>query len=172
VYGFKMPGLPAGTLLRYYVEARAPREVGTTVFFPARPELDARSYLMVAPVRDGGAVRIASVARGVPGGPADPRGKPGDRIRLQNTSKEDVDLSGMFLSDHREKPRKWGFPPGTVIVAGGYLVVWADGEGGNRDGLHAGFKLAPGEEVILVDADDRGNAILSHATLAGAPGGK
>ncbi|MCR4415851.1 MAG: hypothetical protein NUV77_25840, partial [Thermoguttaceae bacterium] len=41
-YTATIPGAPADALVRYYVEARAPEELGTTTFFPARTELGAR----------------------------------------------------------------------------------------------------------------------------------
>jgi len=47
------------------------------------------------------------------------------------------------------------------VPAGGFLLVWADGSGNAEEGLHAGFKLAKdGEWLMLLDRDDRGNAIL------------
>ena len=57
---------------------------------------------------------------------ADPQGDFDDWLELANISEADVDLSGMYLSDDEEDLRKWQFPPQTVILAGGYLVVWAD----------------------------------------------
>jgi hypothetical protein len=67
----------------------------------------------------------------------------------------------MYLSDALDNPRKWRFPDGVEIPANGYLVVWADEDGKARKGLHANFKLSKGgESLLLVDKDERQNAIL------------
>ncbi|HDQ06911.1 MAG TPA: hypothetical protein ENN36_09380 [Candidatus Bathyarchaeota archaeon] len=76
-----------------------------------------------------------------------------DWIELYNGGTEAVDLGGMYLTDDVEKPTKWPFPSGTVIQAGGYLVVWADGIP-DRGLLHTSFRLsASGEAVGLFAAD-------------------
>jgi hypothetical protein len=46
-----------------------------------------------------------------------------DRIELLNTSASSVDIGGWWLSDDADNRRKYQFPPGTVIAAGGYLDV-------------------------------------------------
>ena len=80
----------------------------------------------------------------------DPQGEVEDWIELLNYGDTDVDLSGMYLSDDPEDLFKWQIPSGTVLEAGGYLVIWADEDGGET-GLHANFKLSQkGESVTLV----------------------
>lgn len=92
---------------------------------------------------------------------SDPQGEYDDWLELHNTSDREVDLSGKYLSDKRDNPRKWVFPPGTTIAPGGYLIVWADEDGGDRPGLHANFKLSGGgEQLLLVDTDRWGNRVL------------
>ena len=91
----------------------------------------------------------------------DPQGDADDWIELKNTSAADIDLSGMYLSDDRAEPRKWQFPTGTTIAAGGYLLIWADDDDGDSPGLHTNFKLsAGGESVVLSDTDANGNAVI------------
>jgi hypothetical protein len=51
----------------------------------------------------------------------------GDWIELYNTSEEDVDLGGYFLSDTLKDPFKAELPEGLVVPAEGYLLIWADG---------------------------------------------
>jgi hypothetical protein len=69
----------------------------------------------------------------------------------------------MYLSDTEQNPRKWAFPAGTLLPARAFLVVWADEDGGDEPGLHANFKLAAGgEQVLLVDSDERGNQVLDR----------
>ncbi len=97
---------------------------------------------------------------------ADPQGEFDDWIELRNLSAEEVDLSGMYLSDSPDNPRKWEFPAGTKITAGGYLMVWADEDGSATAGLHANFKLsASGEQVLLVDRDAHLNGLLDSVTF-------
>jgi len=86
-----------------------------------------------------------------------------DWIELYNTGAEPVNLTGWSLTDDADKPRKWYFPAGSSIPAGGYLIVMATGFNiGPTDGatyLHTNFKLGKeGEYVGLVDA---GGAVAS-----------
>jgi hypothetical protein len=93
----------------------------------------------------------------------DPDGDFDDWVELYNASDRSVDLSGMFLTDTDRAPRKWSFPQGTTIEAGGYLLLWADEDGKSKKGLHLNFKLSSkGESLFLVDRDDRGNTLLDH----------
>ncbi len=162
-YAAELPAMPAGTDVRYYVEARAPADVGSTVFHPAATEMAALSYTVRARVKEGFDVRFHSWLASNVAGATDPQGDHDDWIKLHNGSEKDIDLSGMYLSDAPDAPRKWRFPRGTTIVAGGYLVVWADEDARDRPGFHASFKLSEtGETLLLVDRDDRHNAILDR----------
>lgn len=70
-----------------------------------------------------------------------------DWVELYNAGNSPADLSGWTLSDDQNEPTKWTFPAGSIVPAGGFLLVWADGE---SSGLHAGFKLsADGETLSL-----------------------
>ena len=91
----------------------------------------------------------------------DPQGDDDDWIELMNTGTTAIDLGGMYLSDDRANPKKWQFPAGTTIAAGGYLLIWADDDAGDSPGLHTNFKLsAGGESVVLSDTDANGNTVL------------
>jgi hypothetical protein len=50
-----------------------------------------------------------------------------DWIELFNTGETDVDISGYGLTDSPGNPGKWKFPPGTILPAKGFLLLWADG---------------------------------------------
>ena len=66
-----------------------------------------------------------------------------DWVELKNVTGQKIDLSGFGLSDNGASPRKWQFPQGTILPAGGWLCVWMSGLDGVYDGeLHAGFSLA------------------------------
>jgi len=74
-----------------------------------------------------------------------------DWVELYNPSPGPVDLSGWSLSDGAD-PRRFVFPAGTSIPAGGYLVVWCD-TATNLPGLHTGFALDnDGEAVFLYNS--------------------
>lgn len=87
----------------------------------------------------------------------------GDWVELYNGSASAIDLSGMGLSDNAARPRKWQFPSGAYIPAGGYLAVrlsGAEGQSGKiGDFLYADFALSDGERITLSDTD--GNIIDS-----------
>lgn len=73
-----------------------------------------------------------------------------DWVELHNTTASDIDLEHWSLTDD-SNPRKFVFPAGTTLVAGGYLVVWCDSA--SAAGLHAGFSLAgEGETLTLFNA--------------------
>lgn len=164
VYGASIPAYPAGSLVRYYVEARATDDVGTAAFAPAGAEHNVFVYrvstTVTSPITAAPVVInefMASNTKTL----KDPQGEYDDWIELLNVSGQAVDLSKMYLSDTESNPKKWAFPDGTRLGPGAYLLVWADENGNDRPGLHASFKLsASGESILLVDRDDRGNAIL------------
>ena len=70
-----------------------------------------------------------------------------DAIELHNSSESPVNISGWLLGDALDPATQFTMPPGTVLAAGGYTVIY---EGGfNRGG--AGFSLnsAHGDTVYL-----------------------
>jgi hypothetical protein len=75
-----------------------------------------------------------------------------DWIELYNSGGAPVNLGDWSLSDNGS-PRKFIFPVGTMIAAGGYLVVWCDDSTNTTPGLHTGFSLKEdGDNVFLYDA--------------------
>ena len=90
-----------------------------------------------------------------------------DWIELKNNSSESIDPVGMYLSDNPDIPLKWEFPEDRVIEPSGYLIVWADEDGGDEPGLHANSKLASeGETIWLFDTLAGGHALLDSVTFA------
>jgi autotransporter-associated beta strand protein len=80
-----------------------------------------------------------------------------DWIELYNAGASAVNLTGWSLTDNDGQPRKWYFPAGSAIPAGGYLIVMATGfDVGPANGatyLHTNFRLSSdGEYVGLIDA--------------------
>jgi len=88
---------------------------------------------------------------------ADEQGQYDDWIELYNAGPTAFDLGGMFLTDDLDEPTRWRIPSDrgelTIIPAGGYVLIWADGDT-DDPGLHASFKLSrDGEEIALFAAD-------------------
>jgi hypothetical protein len=168
VYGAEIPGCAGNCEVRYYVEARAAAELGTTRFMPAEAELGAYRYgVAAAPVADSPLVinefmvnnkRLVKNAKG----------EFHDWIELYNRSDKEVDASGMYLSDAQTKPKKWAFPQGTMVPPHTALVVWLEGASSKASGaggsdLQANFKLSKkGETIYLFDNDARGNNRLDE----------
>ena len=79
-----------------------------------------------------------------------------DWIELHNAGNSTVDLSGYYLTDDLANWNQFRIPAGYTLPAGGFMVVWADGETGQnspgqRD-LHVSFKLSlSGESIALFD---------------------
>lgn len=74
-------------------------------------------------------------------------------IELLNTGAEEVSLRAHALKDDRALVNRWIFPDDTTLEAGGYLVLFADGDPvqGNR---HADVSLLPsGGELSLIAPD-------------------
>ncbi|MCH2364391.1 MAG: lamin tail domain-containing protein, partial [Planctomycetes bacterium] len=156
-----IPAYPAGTLGRYYAEARSATN-DATVFEPRRAEGSPLGYRVQAIRRSGFPVRISELLASNQKTNTDPQEEFEDWVELYNSSSKAIDLSGLYLSDSLNNPRKWKFPEGTAIAAESYLVIWLDGDT-DASGLHASFRLdRDGETLILVDRDKGQNAILDE----------
>ncbi len=80
---------------------------------------------------------------------------PNDAVELYNPTANPVDLGGWYLSDDFGQPKKYRIPAGTIIPAGGYLVLnQADSFGSGPTGFAFGSK---GDEVFLSSGDAAGN---------------
>jgi hypothetical protein len=78
-------------------------------------------------------------------------------LELYNPTDAAVDLRGVFLSDDLLVAGKWTIPDvaAAVIPAGGYLIIFLDGESSTEEEIHAGFRLRPGRvQVILHKGSD------------------
>lgn len=170
VYGAVTAPFPAGTRVRYYVEARSGNAARAARFSPAQAEEQTYSYRVRIPAALSTPVVINEIMSDNARTLSDPQGEFDDWIELHNVTDVAVDLTGRYLSDEPNNPRKWAFPAGTQIPAKGYLVVWADEDGTAPSGLHASFKLASsGESVYLTDRDANQNAILDAVTFGFLP---
>ncbi len=76
-----------------------------------------------------------------------------DWIELHNTGNTTVNLGGWYLSDKENKPKKWQFPQGIEIEAGGYLLIWASGRDWvDENHIHTNFKFTQtnGDEFVVL----------------------
>lgn len=166
VFGAATTNYPAGTKVRYYVEARSANPARAASFAPARAENETFSYRVAVTTASNSPVVINELMASNTGTLADPQGEFDDWIELRNLTDQPLDLTGHYLSDEPNNPRKWAFPAGTVLPADGYLIVWCDEDGLATPGLHASFKLsASGETVFLTDTDANHNAILDSVAF-------
>lgn len=95
----------------------------------------------------------------------DAEGDSSDWIEVFNSGSEEVDLTGIYLTDESDDLPLWEFPVGASIAPGGFLVVFASGKDTvfNGDEYHTSFKIAAGGEYLaLVDSD--GTTILDQFT--------
>lgn len=80
-----------------------------------------------------------------------------DAIELFNPTASSVDISGWFLSDRRNDPRKFRVPEGTVLPPGGFIVFDED-DFNPVPGNYPSFALssAEGEDLFLFAAEEDG----------------
>jgi hypothetical protein len=75
-----------------------------------------------------------------------------DWFELYNPGTNSVDLGGLFLADSITNKFQFEIPPGYIIPAGGFLLVWADNtperNGTNQSDLHVNFQLNKRGEAI------------------------
>ncbi len=79
----------------------------------------------------------------------DNHGEYEDWIELYNYGTETVDLGGLNITDNTSDPTKHRLDESLSIPAGGYLILWADGETA-QGAAHLSFKLdKDGEDLVL-----------------------
>ena len=87
-----------------------------------------------------------------------------DWIELYNSAAQPIYLSGYYLSDERQVPKKWKIPAGISIEGNGYLIIWCDNRDrvsylGTERHLHSNFNLTQtrknAQTIALSDADGK-----------------
>ena len=84
--------------------------------------------------------------------------KKNDWVELYNTTDDDINVEGMYLSDNVKKPQKYRITKGdsqvsTIVPAHGYLTIWCDNLV-TQDELHATFKLAAEGGTVTFQSSD------------------
>jgi hypothetical protein len=90
-----------------------------------------------------------------------------DAIELLNTTAQAIDISGWYLSNAQQTPRKFKIPAGTVMPAGGYHVFYEYQFGGDGT-ASTDFTLnsAHGDEVHLFVTDSNGQLTGYRSTVS------
>jgi hypothetical protein len=90
-----------------------------------------------------------------------------DAIELHNLTAAAIDVSGWYLTDNKDNPRKFHIPPGSIIEAGGFLVFYEYQFNPFFTGIPPAFALsgARGDQAYLFRADVDGN-LLGYRTGA------
>jgi len=112
---------------------------------------------------------------------ADESGAFPDWIELYNASNEDADLTGWWITDDNTEPMKHEILEGVVVPAGGFFVLFADGDI-DQGVNHLSFSLdADGEDIGLygpsefdtpeIDALDAYPVQITDISLARTPDG-
>jgi len=85
-------------------------------------------------------------------GPVDGRGQHEPWVELYNAGTSALDLSGFFLSNDPTNLTRWAFPPGTMLPAGQFQLVWLDGATGDHTTTewHANFRLTSSDTILLL----------------------
>ena len=81
--------------------------------------------------------------------------KKDDWIELYNTTDDDLDIKGMYITDKLDKPEKYQVPSddvniNTIIPAHGYKIIWCDKRDNINKDIHAAFKLASEGGDIMI----------------------
>ena len=97
--------------------------------------------------------------------------KKNDWIELHNTTAEDIDIAGMYISDNADKPQKYQVPSdntalNTIIPANGFKVIWCDKLDNIGADIHTSFKLAAEGGDVLITTEDYADT-LTYAPHSG-----
>jgi hypothetical protein len=157
IFAAEIPAYAPNTYIRYYIEARSDNTYKSSSFNPEGAEHNVYFYQVKTKKIDNFPVVINELMASNKTTINDPQGEYDDWIELFNKGNEDINLTGMYLSDKTDNPKKWQFPENTIIKAGGYLILWADENSKATPGIHMNFKLsADGEVVLFTDNDNNG----------------
>lgn len=114
-------------------------------------------------LQEGEQIYINEVA-GVNSAFLDEFGEKSGFVELYNPSPVEVILYSWFLSDDQYRLTSYAIPDSTVIPAGGFLLVYADGEA-RQNILHMPFKLNPSGEKLYL-SQKVGNDMLIKDSLS------
>jgi len=101
---------------------------------------------------------------------ADDNGEYDDWIEIYNGTSRSVNLGGLYVTDNLASPGKHQIPThsaeATTIPAGGFVLLWADGQT-DQGVLHTNFKLdRAGEQIGLVQVTENDTVYIDSLTYA------
>ena len=157
--------VPSGSRIRGRAEVLSVDEVGggwwqvVTRFTP-----DAANNVGVA-LAEFPPIWINEVLTNNVNGITDSKGEHEPWIELINTGGTPIDLSGWYLTASYASLAGWAFPAGTTVPAGGFLMIFADGETADATAseLHSSFRLPASNGTIgLVRPQATGLAVVDY----------
>ena len=84
-----------------------------------------------------------------------------DWIELYNPTSQELNLSGLYLTDDLDNLTKWQFSPSDqYILPNGYMLIWCDNDE-SQGSLHTNFKLSSDGEILVLVNTDRSTIIDS-----------
>jgi hypothetical protein len=98
-------------------------------------------------------------------GITDSKGEHEPWLELFNSGSTAIDLTGWYLTANYSNLQGWAFPNGATVPAGGFLVIFADGEPGDATAteLHTSFRLpASNGSLALVRPQATGLAVVDY----------
>ena len=88
-----------------------------------------------------------------------------DWVELYNPDTNSVDLADLSLSNDTATPRRWVFPPGSIVPGKGYLLIQFD-DSLPASSANTGFNLkAGGDGVYLFDKPARDRGLLDSVVF-------
>ncbi|MBW6492140.1 MAG: CotH kinase family protein [Lentimicrobium sp.] len=155
IFTVALPGMASGTLFEFRIKATDNNQVTST-----KP-CDPMQYNV--PVTNPMKLYINEFMASNSSTIADEFGEYDDWIEIYNGSDQAIWLGDKYLTDNLNNPVKWAFPD-TSISAGGYLLVWADGQP-SQGPMHTLYKLDKDkEEIGLFDNAASGYARIDNIT--------
>ncbi|MBC7884141.1 MAG: CotH kinase family protein [Saprospiraceae bacterium] len=149
VYSTSLPSFSAGTMIRYYVEAIGSDGAGSRSYYPSGSEHQVLFFEVKTGSSNAITVVVNEFMASNDGIILDEAGEAEDWIELYNTTNQNIDLSGYFITDNPLNLTKFEFPAGTTLAPDSYLIIWAD-EDQEQGPLHVNFKLSAGGEFIML----------------------
>ncbi len=161
LYEATVPAMDGGSTVRYYLKAVDTDNASITD--PRFAPTSFYSYTVMAPTNTR-QLYINELLASNTSVNQDGNGDFDDWIEIYNASSEDIDIGGFYITDDLMEPTFCQIPTNqpleTTVPAGGFLLLWADGES-SEGPLHLDFKLsADGESVGLSDDDTHGNVMI------------
>lgn len=151
-------------------EAQDGHRMGVIPYMDARAASLRNQVENFFPISDLPTVRINEAMPSNRDAVEDEYGDNDDWLELHNFGTEPIDVSGWYVTDALTSPTKYMIPATTIIPAGGFLVIWCDGQP-EQGGFHAPFRLGnSGDEHLgLYHNMTDGRILIDYMNLPTTP---